>query len=281
MAIPIWLQSVQMATNSSAGSGPVGPLLREWRKRRRLSQLELAIDADVSARHLSFVETGRSKPGRDMLLRLGDRLQIPFRDRNRILLAAGYAPAFPEHPFGAPELAPVRDALDRILKGHEPYPAVVFDQHWNLVAANAAIQPLIAAIDPALLTPPINVLRVAMTLIPQIINAYDVMAYFRDRIQRQLTANADVQLAQLLAELESALAEEDQSGSIESDFAQKLGPVRVRAPGGGEWSFFGMFGTFDMPFEVTVSELAIELLFPADAVTAAAFESLARLREDS
>ncbi|MCB0927024.1 MAG: helix-turn-helix transcriptional regulator [Mycobacterium sp.] len=270
-----------MATNSSAGSGPVGPLLREWRKRRRLSQLELAIDADVSARHLSFVETGRSKPGRDMLLRLGDRLQIPFRDRNRILLAAGYAPAFPEHPFGAPELAPVRDALDRILKGHEPYPAVVFDQHWNLVAANAAIQPLIAAIDPALLTPPINVLRVAMTLIPQIINAYEVMVYFRDRIQRQLTANADVQLAQLLAELESALAEEDQSGSIESDFAQKLGPVRVRAPGGGEWSFFGMFGTFDMPFEVTVSELAIELLFPADAVTAAAFESLARLREDS
>ncbi len=281
MAIPIWLQSVQMATNSSAGSGPVGPLLREWRKRRRLSQLELAIDAGVSARHLSFVETGRSKPGRDMLLRLGDRLQIPFRDRNRILLAAGYAPAFPEHPFGAPELAPVRDALDRILKGHEPYPAVVFDQHWNLVAANAAIQPLIAAIDPALLTPPINVLRVAMTLIPQIINAYEVMVYFRDRIQRQLTANADVQLAQLLAELESALAEEDQSGSIESDFAQNLGPVRVRAPGGGEWSFFGMFGTFDMPFEVTVSELAIELLFPADAVTAAAFESLARLREDS
>ncbi|MCB9439059.1 MAG: helix-turn-helix transcriptional regulator [Mycolicibacterium sp.] len=281
MVIPIWLQSVQMATNSSAGSDSVGPLLREWRQRRRLTQLELAIDAGVSARHLSFVETGRSKPGREMLLRLGDRLQIPFRDRNRILLAAGYAPAFPEHPFGGPELAPVRDALDRILKSHEPYPAVVFDRHWNLVAANAAIQPLIATIDPALLTPPVNVLRVGLALMPQIVNVYEVMMYFRDRLQRQLTATADVQLAQLLAEFENYLARENPGEESESDFAQNLGPVRVRAPGGGEWSFFGMFGTFDMPFEVTVSELAIELLFPADATTAAAFESLARLREEN
>jgi transcriptional regulator with XRE-family HTH domain len=272
----MWLQSVRMATTGSAPH--VGPLLREWRQRRRLTQLELALDAGVSARHLSFVETGRSKPGRDMLLRLGERLDIPFRERNRLLLAAGHAPAFPEHQFGAPELAPIREALERILKSHEPYPAVVFDRHWNLVAANAAIQPLIATIDPALLNPPVNVLRIAMALIPQIINAHEVMIYFRDRIQRQLATTADKQLAQLLDEFEHHMSRDDRSAAAESDFAQNLGPVRVRAPDGGEWSFFGMFGTFDMPFEVTISELAIELLFPADHTTSDAFESLARAR---
>jgi transcriptional regulator with XRE-family HTH domain len=268
-----------MATTSSAPQ--VGPLLREWRRRRRLTQLELALDAGVSARHLSFVETGRSKPGRDMLLRLGERLEIPFRERNRLLLAAGHAPGFPEHPYGAPELAPIREALERILKSHEPYPAVVFDRHWNLVAANAAIQPLIATIDPAVLNPPINVLRVGLELIPQIINAHEVMAYFRDRIERQLATTADKQLAQLLEDFANYVSREDHGAASESDFAQNLGPVRVRAPDGGEWSFFGMFGTFDMPFEVTISELAIELLFPADRKTADAFESLARDRGET
>ncbi|WP_036476501.1 helix-turn-helix transcriptional regulator [Mycobacterium sp. URHD0025] len=268
-----------MATTSSAAQ--VGSLLREWRQRRRLTQLELALDAGVSARHLSFVETGRSKPGRAMLLRLGERLEIPFRERNRLLVAAGHAPAFPEHPFGAPELAPIREALERILKSHEPYPAVVFDHHWNLVAANAAIQPLIATIDPALLNPPVNVLRIGLELMPQIINAHDVMAYFRDRIQRQLADTADEQLAHLVEAFDYHIRNDDRDVASESNFEQNLGPVRVRAPDGGEWSFFGMFGTFDMPFEVTISELAIELLFPADRATADAFESLARHREES
>lgn len=271
------LLSVRMATTSSAPQ--VGPLLREWRQRRRMTQLELAIAAGTSARHLSFVETGRSKPGRDMLLRLGDRLDIPFRERNRLLLAAGHAPAFPEHPFGAPELAPVRDALERILKSHDPYPAVVFDRHWNLVSANAAIQPLIATIDPALLNPPVNVLRVGMALMPQIINAHEVMTYFRDRIQRQLATTADNQLAELLAELDDHLSREERGRATESAFAQNLGPVRVWAPDGGEWSFFGVFATIDMPFEVTISELAMELLFPADRRTADAFDALARCRQ--
>ncbi|MDX1876065.1 helix-turn-helix transcriptional regulator [Mycolicibacterium sp. 120266] len=268
-----------MTTTSSAAQ--VGQSLRDWRQRRRLTQLELALDAGVSARHLSFVETGRSKPGRDMLLRLGERLDIPFRERNRLLLAAGHAPAFPEHSFGAAELAPVREALERILKSHEPYPAVVFDRHWNLVAANTAIEPLIATIDPALLSPPVNVLRIAFELIPWITNARDVMGYFRDRIQRQLAATADEQLAQLLAEFGRYLPSEEDDATTGSDFDHNLGPVRLRAPDGGEWSFFGMFGTLDMPFEVTVSELAIELLFPADRATANAFESLARQRDQS
>src|SRR5437016_7596761 len=148
-----------MAKASSYGR--VGPLLRQWRGRRRLTQLELALDAGVSARHLSFVETGRSKPGREMLLAVAEQLHIPFRERNQLLLAAGHAPAFPERSLGDPELAPVRKALDRILAAHEPYPAVVFDRAWNLVATNAPMAELAATveIDPALLEPPIHLLR--------------------------------------------------------------------------------------------------------------------------
>src|SRR5881409_2573618 len=142
----------------------VGPLLRQWRERRRLSQLELALEAGVSARHLSFVETGRSKPGRNMLLRVVGQLDVPLREQNRLLLAAGHAPAFPERPLGGPELAPVREALDLILKGHEPYPAVVLDRAWNLVSANSSTVALLAGIDvePALLEPPVNVLRLGL-----------------------------------------------------------------------------------------------------------------------
>src|SRR5213592_3262316 len=149
-----------MATVSSQAS--IGPLLREWRERRRLSQLELALDAGISTRHLSFVETGRSKPGREMLLRILEQLEIPFREQNRLLLASGHAPAFPARSLEDPELLPVRAALDQILTGHEPYPAVVVDRAWNLVAANSSMLALTAGVDvdPALLEPPVNVLRV-------------------------------------------------------------------------------------------------------------------------
>src|SRR5437667_5493360 len=138
-----------MADASSHGS--VGPLLREWRKRRRLTQLELALDAGISARHLSFVETGRSKPSPEMVLLLAEQLEVPFRERNQLLLAAGHAPAFAERPLDDPELAPVREALDRILTAHEPYPAVVVDRGWNLVAANSPVLALTegADVDPA------------------------------------------------------------------------------------------------------------------------------------
>ncbi|NMO01750.1 helix-turn-helix transcriptional regulator [Gordonia sp. TBRC 11910] len=264
---------------ATIGAAPqVGALVREWRQRRRLTQLELALDAGVSARHLSFVETGRSKPGRDMLLRLGERLELPLRERNRLLLTAGHAPAFPEHLFDAPELAPIRTALDRILTSHEPYPAVVFDRHWNVVSANSAIQPLVATIDPAVLEPPVSVLRVGLALMPSLVNAYDVLDYFRERIARQFSATADAYLGQLLEGFDSILPRHGGGVTSEPDFAQNLGPVRLRAPDGGEWSFFGIFATFDMPFEVTVSELAVELLYPADRSTAEAFESFARER---
>jgi transcriptional regulator with XRE-family HTH domain len=263
-----------MTKTSSYGS--VGPLLREWRGRRRLTQLELALDAGVSARHLSFVETGRSKPGREMLLAVAEQLHIPFREQNQLLLAAGHAPAFPERPLADPELAPVRAALDRVLAAHEPYPAVVFDRAWNLVAANAPMAELAAAvdIDPALLEPPINILRTGLHprgLAPLIVNLAEWRAHFLQRLARQIAISGDDDLRSLMDEVAGYPVSAGEDGvATEAGGGEMLGPVRFRAPTGGEWSFFGMFASFDTPFEVTTSELAIELLFPADRATAKA-----------
>jgi transcriptional regulator with XRE-family HTH domain len=253
-----------------------GSLLREWRGRRRLTQLELALDAGVSARHLSFVETGRSKPGREMLLAVAEKLQIPFRERNQLLLAAGHAPAFPERPLDDPELAPVREALDRILAAHEPYPAVVFDRSWTLLAANAPMTAFAATIeiDPALLEPPVNLLRVGLHprgFAPLIVNLAEWRAHFLRRLAQQIAIGGDDDLRSLMEEIAAyPVPGGDGEAVTESAGEEMLGPVRLRAPSGGEWVFFGMFASFDTPFEVTTSELAIELLFPADRATAEA-----------
>jgi transcriptional regulator with XRE-family HTH domain len=266
-----------MATVTSQA---IGALLREWRERRRLTQLELALEAGVSTRHLSFVETGRSKPGREMLLRVLERLDVPFRERNRLLLAAGHAPAFPERSLEDPELQPVRDALDVILRGHEPYPAVAVDRAWNLVAANSPMYALTAAVDvdPALLEPPINVMRVGLHprgLAPLMVNLGDWHGHWLERLERQLAATGDEQLAALIEEIAGfAVPEPERDPASGLGGTEILGPVRVHGPGGGELSFFGMFATFDTPFEVTTSELAIELLFPADRATAELLENL-------
>jgi transcriptional regulator with XRE-family HTH domain len=265
-----------MATATS--SVGVGPLLREWRERRRLTQLELALDAGVSARHVSFVETGRSHPGRDMLLRVAGRLDIPYRDRNRLLIAAGHAPAFPERSLEDPTLAPVRSALDRILAAHEPYPATVIDRGWNLVAANTGAGALFEGIevDSALLEPPINLLRLGLHpggFAPRIVNLADWRAHFLRRLAQQVAVTGDSELEELMEEIAGypgGRAVDRDGGSVEA--TDVLGPVRVYAPDGGEWAFFGMFASFDTPFEVTASELALELLFPADRVTEEAFK---------
>jgi transcriptional regulator with XRE-family HTH domain len=257
----------------------VGPLLRQWRGRRRLTQLELALDAGVSARHLSFVETGRSKPGREMLLAVAEQLQIPFRERNQLLLAAGHAPAFPERPLADPELAPVREALDRILAAHEPYPGVIFDRAWNLVATNAPMAEFAATveIDPTLLEPPINLLRTGLHprgFAPLIVNLAEWRGHFLKRLAQQIAISGDDGLRSLMDEVAAYPVPEDEDGvATEAGSGEILGPVRLRAPTGGEWSFFGMFASFDTPFEVTTSELAIELLFPADRATAEALET--------
>ncbi len=264
---------------------PIGPVLREWRKRRRLSQLELALDAGISARHLSFVETGRSKPGRELLLRILEQLEVPFREQNRLLLASGHAPAYPERSLEDPELLPVREALDQILTGHEPYPAVAVDRGWNVVAVNSAMRGLVegVAIDPALLEPPVNLLRVGFHprgVAPLIVNLGRWRALFLERLERQVAATGDPDLAALLEEVTGYSTPGDEPDPAhDAEASEMLGPVRFRGVGGGELSFFGMFATFDTPFEVTTSELAVELLFPADRVTAEAVLSRARAKE--
>jgi transcriptional regulator with XRE-family HTH domain len=259
-----------MATMSSQSG--IGPLLRDWRRRRRRTQLDLALDAGISARHLSFVETGRSKPSPEMVLRLAEHLEVPFREQNLLLLAAGHAPAFPERSLDDPELAPARAGLDLILTAHEPYPAVAFDRAWNLVAANSAVRILTHGVDPALLAPPANVMRISLHprgMAPRIINLGAVRAHFLDRLRRQLATTGDEQLAALIDEISGYPAPGPASDLSPSDM---LGPIRLRGADGGELAFFGMFATFDTPFDVTTSELAIEFVFPADPSTAAALE---------
>jgi transcriptional regulator with XRE-family HTH domain len=251
----------------------VGPALREWRERRRVTQLELALDTGVSARHLSFVETGRSRPGRDTLLRVLGRLKVPYREQNRLLLAAGHAPAYPERVLDDPDLAPVRDALDLILAGHEPYPAVAVDRAWNMVAANAAMLALAEGIEiaPELLEPPINIIRIGLHprgMAPLFVNLADWHAHWLKILEGQLATTGDPRLAALIEEV-AAYPVPEREASADAVADDLLGPVRVRTPDGGELAFFGMFAGFDTPFEVTTSELAVELLFPADRATAA------------
>src|SRR3954449_10444144 len=183
-------------TDVTAPAG-IGPLLRDWRRRRRLSQLDLALEAGVSPRHVSFLETGRSRPSPEMVLHLADQLDVPLRDRNQLLLAAGYAPAYGEHPLDAPEMAPVRDAIDGVLAGHDPFPAVVVDRWWNIVAANAALSLFTDGVAPWLLEPPANALRVALHpegVAPRILNLGEYRAHVLDRVRRQaaLAAAPDV-----------------------------------------------------------------------------------------
>jgi transcriptional regulator with XRE-family HTH domain len=264
----------------------VGSLLRQWRERRRVTQLELALDAGISARHLSFVETGRSKPGRETMLRILEQLKVPFREQNRLLLAAGHAPAFPERSLEDSDLAPVREALDLILTGHEPYPAVAVDRVWNLIAANSAMFALTESvdIDPALLEPPINVMRIGLHprgLGPLFVNLGDWQAHWIKRLERQLAATGDEQLAPLIDEIASYSGPESEHDAVsEIAGSEMLGPVRVRTPDGGELSFFGMFASFDTPFEVTTSELAIEFLFPADRATAETLHERGRIARE-
>lgn len=264
-----------MATASTAVD--VGSLLRTWRERRRLTQMEVALDAGISPRHLSFVETGRSKPGREMLLGVTERLAIPYRERNEILLAAGYAPAFPERSLEDPAMALVRGALDRILAAHDPYPGLAIDRGWNLVAANEAVSAMTERfeLDPSLLEPPINVMRVGLHprgLAPHIVNLGHWRAHYLGRLEQQIAVTGDSDLSALLEEVRTYPGGDEAATQRPVEATETLGPVRVRAPDGGEWSLFGMFAGFDTPFEVTTSEIALELLFPADQFTEQAFK---------
>lgn len=245
---------------------PLGSLLKEWRQRRRMSQLDLALEAGVSARHLSFLETGRSKPSREMVLHLSDQLEVPLRDRNQLLLAAGFSPAYVERPLDAPEMTPVREALDRILKGHEPYPAVVVDRWWNLAAANAGIALFTAEVAPHLMEPPVNALRVTLHpegMAPRIANLPEWRAHLLDRLRRQVAVTSDERLAALLAELSDYPGGEASLAPHEPGIAV---PLRVTVQG-AELSFFSTVSTFGTAVDITLAELAIEAFFPADEAT--------------
>lgn len=257
---------------------PVGDHLRAWRQRRRLSQLDLALEAEISTRHLSFMETGRAAPSRDMVLRLAERLDVPLRERNVLLVAAGYAPLFPERPLADPALQAARKAVDLVLAGHEPYPALAIDRHWTLIAHNGAVPSLLAGIDAALLQPPLNVLRLGLHpqgLAPRIANLPEWRAHLLERLRRQVEVTADPVLAELLKELRDyPVPGEPGSSAAARDFAGVAVPFQLRTAG-GVLSFFSTTTVFGTPVEITLSELALESFFPADAATA---EALQRLR---
>jgi transcriptional regulator with XRE-family HTH domain len=254
---------------SASVTTTVGPLLRQWRRRRRLSQMDLAADAGVSTRHLSFVETGRSRPSPGMVLQLADRLDVPLRDRNHLLLAAGYAPLYDQHELDDPEMEPVRAALRLILDGHDPYPAIVVDRAWEMLAANRAVDLLTAGVAPELLEPPVNVLRVSLHpdgVAPRIANLGEWRAHLLERLGRQIALSGDPALETLLEELRGYPAP-DHDPAADHPGRPIAVPLRLRSEA-GELAFISTVATFGTAVEVTASELSIESFFPADRVTA-------------
>ncbi|NRQ39048.1 helix-turn-helix transcriptional regulator [Nonomuraea sp. NN258] len=261
----------------------VGALLREWRQRRRLSQLDLALQADSSARHVSYVETGRARPSREMVLRLSAVLDVPLRERNTLLVAAGYAPAYRESGLDAQYMASIRSALDTMLTAHEPYPAVVVDRVWNVLDGNRAMSVLMDGIPPHLLEPRPNVFRLALHpdgLAARLSNFGQVRELFLERLLRQVNATGDEELRALYEEVSHypAPTPEEAGEAGEAGEARAASPIEVplrfRTPF-GEMSMFSTMATFGAPADVTLSELAIELFYPLDDFTAQALHTLA------
>lgn len=245
----------------------IGEHLREWRQRRHLSQLDLASDADISARHLSFVETGRSAPSREMVLKLAERLDVPLRERNVLLVAAGYAPAFPQRALDDPALKSAREAIDLVLRAHEPNPALAYDRHWNLVAANRMLAPILEGVPAKLLSPPFNILRLAFHpegLAPRTVNLGEWAAHLLERLHRQCEATADPELIRLYADLRSYPLPARPAPVSADNVAI---PFKLRH-NDEVLSFISTTMVFGTPVDVTLSELALETFFPADELTA-------------
>jgi len=262
------------AMSELAERAQIGPLLRDWRERRRMSQLDLALGAGVSARHVSFIETGRSRPSAEMVVQLAEHLDVPLRDRNSLLLAAGYAPAYGQRDLADPEMGPVREAIDRLLRGHEPFPAVVVDRHWGLVAGNRTVPLLVEGAAEHLLEPPANVLRLALHpegMAPRIANLGEWRAHLLDRLGRQAVSSGDPALFALHEEL-AGYPGGGGGHSVDLEAGEIAVPLRIRA-GDGELAFISTATTFGTAVDVTVSELSIESFFPAGDVTARALQA--------
>jgi transcriptional regulator with XRE-family HTH domain len=262
----------------SATGASIGDMVRSWRELRRLSQLDLALEAEVSQKHLSFIESGRSAPSRDMVLHLAEHLDVPLRERNTMLLAAGFAPVFRDRPWDDPALERARASVERILSAHEPYPALTFDRHWNLLSANQAVWPLLETVDSGLLKPPANILRISLHpagLAPQIVNLAEWRGHLLDRVRRQLRITHDPALHELLKELtaydsDPARAVTGEPHHLPAD--EPAIPLRLNTPA-GVLSFLSTVTVFGTAAEITLSEFTLEAFYPADAKTSAALLS--------
>lgn len=273
------------ATSAAASDQGVGPLLRAWREQRRVSQLELALRADSSARHISFVETGRSRPSEEMVLRLAEHLDVPVRERNALLLAAGYAPRYPETPLDDPALDALREGVERLIQGYEPYPAVVVDATYDVVAANRGILMLLDGIPESLLTPPLNAMRLTLHpegLAPRICNLRAWRGHLLDQMERQIALRRSEPLRALYEEVAAYPVPEtdDGNGNGNGNDDQLADPVphfalpmRIEHEG-RILSFISSISTFNTPMDVTVAELAIETFLPADPATVKFLHSL-------
>lgn len=261
-------------------NAPVGDLLRHWRQHRRWSQLDLATEAEVSTRHLSCMETGRALPSREMLLRLAERLEVPLRERNQLLTAAGYAPMYRERPLADPTMQPAYAAVQRVLHAHDPFPALAVDRQWNLVAHNRAAGAFMIGLPPELLTPPVNVLKVSLHpqgLAPRIANFAAWREHLFDRLAHQVRASGDATLAALADELRALPLPEGvaaASAGAPRHTVDIAVPLQLHSPA-GLLSFISTITVFGTPVEVTLSELAIEAFFPADEATAQALAAIA------
>lgn len=279
------LRTPTTSTDRTSSADSFGALLRVWRERRRLSQLALALEVGMSQRHLSFIESGRSTPSRAMVLRLAEHLGVPLRERNRLLLAAGYAPVFVERSLADPALTAARQAVERVLTGHEPYPALAVDRHWILIAANRAVAPLLAGVGTALLEPPVNVLRLGLHpdgLAPRILNYDEWRAHLLGRLAQQVATSGDAVLAALADELRGYPPPDRDAvrcapiiaGEHATESAGVFVPLRL-ATDAGTLTLLSTTTVFGTPVDITLSELALECFFPADEETAERLRSAA------
>jgi transcriptional regulator with XRE-family HTH domain len=252
----------------------VGEMVRSWRELRRFSQLELSVEAEVSQRHLSFIESGRAAPSREMVLHLADLLDVPLRERNVMLLAAGYSPIYRGRSLEDPALMHAKATIEVLLKAHEPYPALTVDRHWNIVGANQALWPLLNGIDSELLKSPANALRISLHpggLAPNIVNLAEWRRHLLDRLRRQFRITRDPVLDALLTELSSYPFNSDERvGAASNGLAEEVAiPLRLRTPT-GVLSLLSTVTVFGTPVEITLSELTLEAFYPADQKTARA-----------
>ena len=242
-----------------------------------MSQLDLACEAEISARHLSFVETGRSTPSREMILHLAEQLEIPVRERNVLLVAAGYAPVFPERGLDDPQLAAARAAIDQVLEGQKPYPAFAIDRRWNIVASNRALPQMYEGVAAELLQTPVNGLRLSLHpqgLAPRIVNLAEWRAHLLARVRQQIDLSADPELVDLAKELQAYPAPRSVPGRGGSRPPGVVVPFQLRV-GEDVLSFFSTTMVFGTPIDITLSELAVESFFPADAETAERVRAMA------